>query len=155
MGKRKQIVNVMFTLLLLGVFALSAIFVAVLGAQVYRSSAEKMQANFDTRTSLVYISEKIRQSTGTNFEVRDIGGQSALVVTEEYDDGHAYETWIYVYNGKLHEATISAGDEIQPDVGQAIMDMESMDFDVDGSLVRITSVNDAGDEESITLSRRN
>jgi hypothetical protein len=34
------------------------------------------------------------------------------------------------------------------------MDMKSMDFDVDGSLVKITSVNDAGDEESVTLSRR-
>jgi hypothetical protein len=136
------------------VFALTAIFVAVLGAQVYRSSAEKMQANFDTRTSLVYISEKVRQSTGTNFEVRDVEGQSALVITEEYDDGQTYETWIYTYNGKLCETTISADGEMQPGTGQSIMDMKAMDFDVDGDLVKITSVNDAGDEESITLSRR-
>ncbi|MDR1042541.1 MAG: DUF4860 domain-containing protein [Clostridiales Family XIII bacterium] len=154
MGKRKHIVNVMFTLLLLGVFALTAIFVAVLGAQVYRSSAEKMQANFDTRTSLVYISEKVRQSTGTNFEVRDIGGQSALVITEEYDNGRTYETWMYVYDGKLHETTVVAGSGMEPGTGQAIMDMKSMDFNVDGDLVKITSVNDAGDEESLTLSRR-
>jgi hypothetical protein len=144
----------MFTLLLLGVFALTAIFVAVLGAQVYRSSAEKMQANFDTRTSLVYISEKVRQSTGTNFEVRDMGGQSALVITEDYDNGQTYETWIYAYDGKLRETTINAGSEMEPGTGQTIMDMKSMDFDVDGSLVKITSVNDAGDEESLTLSRR-
>jgi hypothetical protein len=144
----------MFTLLLLGVFALTAIFVAVLGAQVYRSSAETMQANFDTRTSLVYISEKVRQSTGTNFEVRDAGGQSALVITEDYDNGQTYETWIYAYDGKLRETTISAGSEMEPGTGQAIMDMKSMNFDVDGSLVKITSVNDSGDEESLTLSRR-
>ncbi|MDR1292565.1 MAG: DUF4860 domain-containing protein [Clostridiales Family XIII bacterium] len=154
MGKRKHIVNVMFTLLLLGVFALTAIFVAVLGAQVYRSSAEKMQANFDTRTSLVYIAEKVRQSTGTNFEVRDAGGRPALVITEGYDNGQAYETWIYAYDGKLCETTITAGSRMAPGSGQAIMDMKSMDFEVDGSLVKITSVNDAGDEESLTLSRR-
>jgi hypothetical protein len=154
MGKKKHIVNVIFTLLLLGVFALSAIFVAVLGAQVYQSSAEKMQANFDTRTSLVYISEKVRQSTGTNFEVRDLNGQSALVIVEKYDDGRTYETWMYAYDGKLCETTIRAGSAIEPGVGQKIMDMKSMDFEADGDLVKVTSVNDAGDEESLTLSRR-
>jgi hypothetical protein len=139
---------------LLGVFALTSIFVAVLGAQVYRSSADKMQANFDTRTSLVYIAEKVRQSTGSNFDVRDLGGQSALVITEKYDDGGTYETWIYAFEGKLFEATVSAGSDVRPGSGESIMDMKSMDFVIDGSLVKITSVNDAGDEESLTLSRR-
>jgi uncharacterized protein YpmB len=154
MGKRKHVINVMFTLLLLGVFALSALFVAVLGAQVYQSSAEKMQANFDTRTSLVYIAEKVRQSTGTGFDVRETGGASAFVITEKYDDGKTYETWIYVSDGKLMEATVEAGGEVAPGNGQAIMDMKAMDFELDGDLVRITSVNGAGDEESLTLSRR-
>jgi uncharacterized protein YpmB len=154
MGKRKHIVNVLFTLLLLGVFALSAIFVAVLGAQVYKSSAAKMQANFDTRTSLVYIAEKVRQSTGTDFDVRDISGQSALVITEKYDDGQAYETWIYAYDGKLCEATVTAGNEMQPGDGQSIMDMKAMDFEINGDIVKVTSVNDAGEEESLTITRR-
>jgi hypothetical protein len=144
----------MFTLLLLGVFALSAIFVAALGAQVYRSSAAKMQSNFDTRASLVYIAEKVRQSTGSGFDARDIDGRPALVITEKYDDGKSYETWIYVSGGKLREMTVEAGSEARPGNGQAIMDMQSMDFKLDGDLVRITSVNAAGSEESLTLYRR-
>jgi hypothetical protein len=198
MGKKKHVVNVMFTVLLLGVFALSVVFVSVLGAEVYQSSAAKMQANFDTRTSLVYIAEKVRQSASTNFDVRELDGDQssdldgdlsddpdgdlsgvpgadqsddldgdlsddpgdgsdgnpALVITEKYDDKETYETWIYVWGGKLYETTIRQGDEIQPGGGQAIMDMKSMDFKVDGELVRITSVNDAGDEESLTIGRR-
>jgi hypothetical protein len=145
----------MFTLLLLGVFALTAIFVAVLGAQVYRSSAVKMQANFDTRTSLIYIAEKVRQSAGADFGVEEIDDSSALVVTEAYDDGNTYETWIYVYDGKLYEATVDAGSDMRAGSGQAIMDMKSMDFKLDGNLVKITTVNSEGDEESLALSRRN
>jgi len=154
MGKKKHVVNVMFTVLLLGVFALSVVFVSVLGAEVYQSSATKMQANFDTRTSLVYIAEKVRQSASTDFDVRTLGDDSALVITEKYNDQQTYETWIYVSKGKLYETTVTKGDEIQPGGGQAIMDMKSMDFKVDGELVRITSVNDAGDEESLTIGRR-
>jgi hypothetical protein len=154
MGKRKHIVNLVFTVLLLGVFALAAVVVAVLGAQVYRSSADKMQSNFDTRTSLVYIAEKLRQSASTNFDVKDIGGSESLVISEKYSDGGSYETWIYEYDGRLYEATVVAGDEVQPGTGQSIMNMDSMNFDVDGNLVKITTVNEAGDEESLTLSRR-
>jgi hypothetical protein len=153
MGKKKHIVNVIFTLLLLGVFALSAISVAVLGAQVYRSSAEKMRSNFDTRTSLVYIAEKVRRSTGGDFDVRGIADGTALVIMERYEDS-TYETWIYAYGGKLRETTVREGATVHPDGGQEIMDMRSMDFEADGDMVKITSVNEAGEEESLTLSRR-
>jgi hypothetical protein len=147
----------MFTVALLGVFALAAIFVAVLGAQVYRSSAQKMQSNFDTRTSLVYIAEKVRQNAGEDYSVRDLNGNSALVLTEQYESQGKqkdYETWIYVANGKLYEALIQAGKAPNAGEGQSIMDMERMDFSLDGALLTVTVRNDSGDTESITLSRR-
>jgi hypothetical protein len=153
MGRKKHVVNAVFTLLLLGVFALSVVSVAALGVQVYRSSAAKMQANFDTRTSLIYIAEKVRQNGGAGFGVREVAGQPALVIEEEYGSG-TYETWIYVTDGTLFETTVKSGAEVSPGGGQAIMDLKSVDFKVDGKLVRITSVNSAGDEESLTLRGR-
>ncbi|MDR0596371.1 MAG: DUF4860 domain-containing protein [Clostridiales Family XIII bacterium] len=155
MGKKKHVANVLFTVLLLGVFALSAIFVSLLGAEVYQSSAAKMQANFDTRTSLVYIAEKLRQSASSDFSVREIeGGGSALVVTERYDNRKTYETWIYAWKGKLREATVEAGADISAGGGQEIMDMKSMSFEMDGKLVRITSINSAGERKSLAIGRR-
>ena len=38
-------------------FAMSALFVAAIGANVYANSAKKMQSNYDTRTSIVYLAE--------------------------------------------------------------------------------------------------
>ena len=154
MGKKKHIVNMLFTVLLLGVFALAAIFVAVIGAEVYQSSSIKMQANFDTRTSLVYIAEKVRQSASTDFDVREVAGNDALVITEIYDDEREYETWIYVADGKLNEATVTKGTEVDRRKGQSIMDMNSMDFEVSGNLVTITIENTNGETESLTVGRR-
>lgn len=177
MGNKKHVVNVLFTLLLLGVFALCAVFVSVLGAEVYRNSAARMQSNFDTRTSLVYIAEKLRQSASADFAIREIGGGQALVISEKYDDDKIYETWIFVSAGKLREATVAAGENVGALGGQEIMDMKSMAFEMDvgasggeanagagggtenenagsAKLVRITSVNSAGDEESLTIGRR-
>jgi hypothetical protein len=143
----------MFTITLLGVFALAAIFVAVMGASVYQSSAEKMQANFDTRTSLVYIAEKVRQSPAEDYEVRQTGGEDALVLNETYDD-RFFETWIFVRGGKLHEVMVEKGQDISESEGQSIMDLKSLSFEDTDKTLTITVINNRGDEESLTLGRR-
>jgi hypothetical protein len=146
----------MFTVTLLGVFALAAIFVAVMGASVYQGSAQKLQANFDTRTSLVYIAEKVRQSpqdTAGGYEVRQLNGQDALVLTEGLDK-RVFETWIFVRDGKLHEVMVEAGTDVSDSEGQTIMDLKSLTFEDAGNTLTITVINNSDDEESLTLGRR-
>jgi hypothetical protein len=143
----------MFTITLLGVFALAALFVAVMGAQVYAHSADKMQANFDTRTSLVYIAEKVRQCPGENFSIEQLDGADALVLREQHED-RDYESWIYVYDEKMYEVLIASGNTVSPGDGEAIMDLKSMKVEYDGSLLTITVENPEGGKDSLTLSRR-
>jgi hypothetical protein len=145
----------MFTITLLGVFALAAIFVAVMGANVYKGSAEKMHDNFDTRTSLVYIAEKVRQSPKDNYEVRQLQGEDALVLKETYD-ARVFETWIFVKDSKLHELMVEEGTDISDFGGQTvtIMNLDSLSFDDNGRVLKITVINSSGDEESLTLGRR-
>ncbi|MDR1815335.1 MAG: DUF4860 domain-containing protein [Clostridiales Family XIII bacterium] len=118
--------NLVFTILLLGIFALAAIFVAVLGAKVYANSAEKLQDNFDTRTSLVYLTEKVRTAGGGSVEViaLDGTGDTALVIPQEID-GTVYESWIYIYEGELCESVIAQGSQMLPAAGQKIMPLKS------------------------------
>jgi hypothetical protein len=153
MGKKKHIVNLMFTVTLLGVFALTALLVAVMGAQVYAHSADKLQANFDTRTSLVYISEKFRQCQGERYRIEQVGDSSALVLTEQYD-GEDYESWIYAHGGTMYELLIKSGTPVTQGDGQRIMDLQSMRIEEEGELLTVTVVNSKGDEDSLTLSRR-
>jgi len=143
----------MFTILLLGIFALTAIFVAVMGAKVYANSADKLHANFDTRTSIVYLSEKIRTSAGDNYDVRDVDGNTALVLTEEIGD-FVLESWIFVHNDRLCEITITPGDTVLPGVAQQIMDLRSLDAQLKNGGIEITVVTVAGDTNSTFISGR-
>jgi hypothetical protein len=148
-GKKKHSTNMMFTVMLLCIFALAAIFVAVLGAKVYANSAEKLQANFDTRTSIVYLSEKIRTCPGDAYDVREVEGAKALVLSQEVE-GTTYESWIYVYHEELCEAVIVAGDTVSTAGGQQIMPLKSLDAEIGGGGIRITVVT-TEDEKSTTF----
>ena len=153
MGKKKHSVNMMFTILLLGIFAMAAIFVAVMGAKVYANSADKMQANFDTRTSIVYLSEKIRTNPGGDYAIKDIDGTTALVLTEEIND-NIFESWIFVANDRLSEITIKQGDQVLPSSAQQIMDLKSLDVVMRDGGVEITVVTVAGDVNTTFISGR-
>jgi hypothetical protein len=143
----------MFTILLLGIFALAAVFVAVMGAKVYANSADKMQANFDTRTSLVYLSEKIRTCPADGYSVRDLNGMKALVLSEEID-GYTYESWVFVMNDKLSEATVMAGDTVMPGTAQQIMDLKQFEATIKDGGIEITVTTLAGDRDTTFISAR-
>jgi len=143
----------MFTILLLGIFALTAIFIAVMGANVYANSAEKLQANFDTRTSLVYLSEKIRTNPSDDYKVREVDGNTALVLTEKIGDT-VFESWIFVANDRLCEVTIMQGDTVLPGVAQQIMDLRSLDVQKKDGGIEITVVTVAGDVNTTFISGR-
>ena len=153
MGKKKHSVNMMFTILLLGIFALSAIFVAVLGAKVYANSADKMHANFDTRTSLVYLSEKIRTNPGEHFTIRDLNGTRALVLSEVIKDT-VYEAWIFVANDKLCEVTVAAGDTVLPGAAQQIMDLKEFDAVLKDGGIELSVLTVAGNRDTTFISAR-
>ena len=58
---QNHFIDVLFTLGLLCVFTASALAVVLIGAHVYQSTAEDMDANYRPATSLSYMAEKIRQ----------------------------------------------------------------------------------------------
>ena len=85
-----------------------------------------MDANYNVRTSVAYLSEKVRQNDGAgSVEIRDVGGNDALVLTQQAEDD-SYETWIYAQGKKLREVTVAAGKKITPGDGQEIMDLSRL-----------------------------
>ena len=153
MGRKKHSVNMLFTILLLGIFALASVFVAIMGAKVYANSADKMQSNFDTRTSLIFLSGKIHTNPSDNFSVRDLNGTTALVLTEEIQ-GVEYESWIFVVNDKLCEARIFAGDTVFPGTAQQIMDLRELDAEIKDGGIEISVLTISGERNSTFISAR-
>ncbi len=151
MGEKRHSINLVFTLALVGIFALSALFVAVLGAQVYGRTAEHMNENYNSRTSLVYITEKIRQNPGKDISIKEVDGAQALVLAQTID-GKKYESWIFSADGKLKEVMVGEGQPVKAIDGQEIMELNSFDLSLDGSLLKLTVFDENGDEDSVTIS---
>ncbi len=135
-----HIVDLIFVISLLFLFALSALMLIALGSSIYSRSVEVMKNNYESRTAYAYITEKLRQydSSGSISEY-SLNGNDALRIISE-SEGHTYVTYLYTYEGALTEliARTGAGD-IPPQQGQTIMDIKSMDVNTgsDG-LVEIT-----------------
>ncbi|HBU11847.1 MAG TPA: DUF4860 domain-containing protein [Clostridiales bacterium] len=148
MKRRDQhIIDVVFVLSLFCVFAVLALFVVVLGANAYKGISGAMTENYNVRSSLTYLTEKIRQGDAYgDILISELAGGDALVLTQEIEE-ETYETWIYLYEGKLTEMFIRQGTEFVPEFGQAIMDLSGFKIAaLDGRLFRVTAVDVDGVE---------
>lgn len=149
-GRSRRMMDIVFTLALFCVFAVCALMVVVLGADVYRKGTQEMQRNFDTRTSLSYLSTKLRQTdVHGSIALGELEGTPALVLTEEID-GVRYHTWIYCRDGSLQEVFTLAGLTPTPQMGRPIMALEGLEaqFLPTGTL-KVTAVETGGRSDYI------
>ena len=153
--KSRHMIDILFTLALFGVFAICALMVVMMGAEVYRKGVQDMQNNFDTRTSLSYIATKLRRGdTEGAVSTPKLNGEDALMI-EENIDGIKYATWIYCYDGKLRE--VFTLKELMPNLtdGQPIMEIDSVEFSKTSSgAVVITAHLPNGEKESMIYTPR-
>ena len=99
----KHIVDVLFVIGLFCIFALSSFFLISIGANIYRKTVAHMDENFNTRTSLSYVVEKIRQADAEGaVSIGTFEGNPALILSSEVN-GIVYHTYIYEYHGMLKE----------------------------------------------------
>ena len=71
----KHIVDVLFVIGLFCIFALSSFFLISIGANIYRKTVAHMDENFNTRTSLSYVVEKIRQAVRSVVQLAEVQQQ--------------------------------------------------------------------------------
>lgn len=134
-----RITNVL-TLLVFAVFALCILLVLLFGAGVYRDLAETGAARFDRRTAVHYITTRVRQAQ--TLTVEPFGGVPALVIREEMEEGD-YLIRIYGYEGALRELYSEASAQLQPDDGEMVLPVESLEFDLTGSVLRVKLGSDS------------
>lgn len=152
-NENNHIIDILFTLALFCVFAASALFVVLIGANVYKSTVTQMNDNFSTRTSLSYVSEKIRQNdTKGAVSITDLEGTPALLLSQKYDNIFL-ETYIYEQNGSLMELFIQGDQVPQKDDGQSIMEVDSFEMEqINDHLFHFISADTNGHEMEIYIS---
>ncbi len=126
MKKKQHVTDIIFILSLFCAFAVTALFVVVLGANVYKGISADMTTNYNARTSVVYVSEKVRQNDmAGDIGVRALGDSDALVLVQDVR-GAKYETWIYAADGALREVTVASGTQVRAGDGQEIMELDQL-----------------------------
>ena len=149
--QKDHVVDFLFTLALFCVFAASALTVVVTGANVYRQTVRRMDQNYDGRTSLTYVVQKIRQNDRAGaVQIGQVDGSPALVLSQTVDE-KTYETWIYVYGGYLREVFVAQGVEVKPTDGQPIKEEQGLTVQKDGSMLTLTAVGTDGESRQATV----
>ena len=135
----------LFTLLLFLLFAVSALGLILTGAGVYERTVNSMEDNFDERTALSYVAEKLRQNdgAGTVFAEDDM-----LRICTKDQDG-SYTLYIYEYEGYLTELFARDSLLFDPAAGQKLLKIQG--FSVTEQENGLLSICVSGREEDSSL----
>lgn len=155
MQRKHSITDLLFTLTLFCVFAVSALIVVVIGANVYRSTVAGMSENYSTRTAVAYVGEKVRENDRAESIQLGVlpgdGSVSALSLTRR-GQVKDLRIFIYYYEGALRElATTDAyADSLDPAAGQVVAELKGASFEaLENGLFRFTATGENGSEELI------
>jgi hypothetical protein len=119
--ERKHVIDFLFPIALLFVFAASSFVVILLAANIYSHTTASSEEHYETRTPLSYTAEKIRQADdGGQISIGTFDGQESLIIKQQYGQ-QDYETYIYAYEGKLMELFIQSGVNAAASSGTEIM----------------------------------
>lgn len=138
----------LFTLLLFCIFSICAFSLVIIGAGVYENSASSMEQNFEGRTALAYVAEKVRQNdAGALICVHD----NILQITTEDDDG-SYTLYIYEYEGFLRELFTRTELPFHEEAGQPLLPVEGFGVaEKENGLLEVSTVKEGEMPVSLLL----
>jgi len=124
--------------ILLCAFVLLAVTVVMFSVRAYRGTVTDGQQSYESRISVSYITEKVRQSdTGEGISVTGFGDGDAIVLNQE-DSGHKFSTYLYIYDGNLMELFTEEGVEVSPAAGTVVTEMASLEAARQGDVLEYT-----------------
>ncbi len=153
-ASRSRIVNAAGTIVLIALFAISALVLLAAGMQVYKNVVLAANENFELRTSLSYVATRVRQfDTADSVNVVNYDGMDTLVLSEEFD-GDIYNTLIYYKNGYLCELTQVDGYEPDFDFGFETIEIDDFSIKKEGNFIVLSATNASGDTETLKIGLR-
>ncbi|MCR5177707.1 MAG: DUF4860 domain-containing protein [Lachnospiraceae bacterium] len=153
--RERHVVDLLFVIALMFLFAFSAIMLIALGADVYQKNVDTMQINYDRRTASAYLIQKVRQSDESgSISIGELKGSKALVLTNTVGESD-YSTWLYLYDGMLCEQLMRSDMTPMPQAGQKILPLAGFDasFASDDLLMMQLELEN-GEEESFFVGLR-
>ena len=112
---------------------MAVLMVLLSGGQIYQNVVNDISVQYESRTSISYITTKLRRCDSLNSVSIDFFGDSdALVLSEIREDGKIYETIIYLHEGNVKELFVERGTRLTPSAGMTILAVEDIEFSMQG-----------------------
>ena len=152
---RNHKIDFLFPMLVLLLFAACAVTVVLLAAGVYSRTVNDAAAGDDARTAISYLTERLHSyDTAGSAELGELGDCSALILTRT-ENGYAYRTYIYAYEGRLMELMAREDADVQPDAGRSILDVASLQMEEPAEgLYRFTTTDAEGNVNTAVVAVR-
>ena len=161
---RSHVIDLIFPLAVLFVFAASSLVVLILSVHIYTGQTEQAEAHYRTDTPLSYVEEKIRQNdVAGSISVMTLDGTECLALKNS-SDGINSTTYLYVSDGWLKELFVRNDTDVSLNAGKNIIEASDFkaviklsDFEIrsfDNILARITITDTDGVTNSRILSER-
>lgn len=148
--KRKHVIDLLFPIALFLVLAASSLFLVILAANVYQKSVAWEESNYESRTCLSYVTEKIRQSDENGgITVGTFDGMPCLMLHQTFGE-QSYITYLYSYEGQLRELFVQEGVSMKASDGQAILDVDHFAVEEQEEGIFRISCTDENGKESVT-----
>ena len=151
----RHVIDLVFPIAVFFVFTASSLAVLMLAANIYHTQTTDADNNYMTRTSLAYVSEKIRQNDANGgISVRTVEDRSCLAI-ESVSYDVSYTTYIYEYEGTLKELFIRDDAKLRLKDGKDIMEISSLTIlQIDDRLYQFITVDSQDREDSLVVSER-
>lgn len=144
---QRRIQNV-FVLLLLSVFAMSCIYLAALGAQLYRSTVSHSSDNNTERVlSAIVRGAAQGEDTGTAV-IERFDSTVSLTFVNDYD-GELYYHRLFWADGYLKESFTSEEVGFDPDMGDSLCEAKSFLPELEGNMLRARITDADGNEREV------
>ena len=150
-----------FVLLLLAVFACLSTLLVTMGAQLYRNTVDSAEGNNTSRIMTAVVRSAVWAEDGGEILVEEFPefGLKTLCVINEYD-GERYFKRLYCAADEdsgvryLYESYISEEGEFSPDSGESLCELETFDPSLENGVLTVSLKAADGTEKTIRMALR-
>lgn len=149
------LVSLISIIFIIGIFAVSSLFLVNIGVQVYKNVVTANNDNFQLRTSLSYVATCIRKADGEGMVyLEDRDGLTVLVLEEKYGEQY-FQTLIYYKDGWLFEHFMAKDGYFEPGYGMNTFEIAGFTMEqAESGQLHMTARNNAGDTEELYIGLR-
>lgn len=172
----KHQISGLFVFVLIGAYAIFSLLLVLIGVQAYRTVVQDSDRNGQIRTTLSYVSNRIRSADGI-VRVEQMGeDKKNVLVLEQNYEGERYQTRIYYMpdgfseqddedgqsekapvsetSGALYEQLVSYDEAFDPDMGEQIVAIGTFDITQEGNTITLKLTTLEGEPHEMQLKLR-